>query len=114
MEKRAGGKKDVVISLDSSGVKVTNRGEYMRQKWKVRRGWIKVRISVDDQNKQVVGIEATDESVSDTDESVSLVEQSVGNAEAAGGKVVQANGDGADDVNDNFTALSNRMGSRRR
>ncbi len=28
----------MVISLDSSGVKVTNRGEWMRQKWKVRRG----------------------------------------------------------------------------
>ena len=49
--------KEVVVSLDSSGV--TNRGEWMRQKWKVRRGWIKVHISVDDQNKQVVGIEAT-------------------------------------------------------
>jgi len=60
--------KEVVISLDSSGAKVANRGEWMRQKWKVRRGWIKVHISVDDQNKQVVGIEATDESISDTKE----------------------------------------------
>ena len=58
--------KEVVISLDASGAKVTNRGEWMRQKWKVRRGWIKVHISVDDKNKQVVGIEVTDESVSDT------------------------------------------------
>jgi len=33
--------KEVVVSLDSSGAKVTNRGEWMRQKWKVRRGWIK-------------------------------------------------------------------------
>ena len=49
--------KEVVVYLDSSGAKVTNRGEWTRQKWKVRRGWIKVHIAVDDQNKQVVGIE---------------------------------------------------------
>ena len=66
--------KEVVISLDSSGAKVANRGEWMGQKWKVRRGWIKVHISVDDQNKQVVGIEATDESISDTKEFENLVE----------------------------------------
>ncbi|MCW3133969.1 MAG: IS5 family transposase [Methanophagales archaeon] len=97
--------KEVVISLDSSGAKVANRGEWMRQKWKVRRGWIKVHISVDDQNKQVVGIEATDESISDTKEFENLVEQSVENVEAAGGKVVQANADGAYDSNDNFKTL---------
>ena len=38
--------KEVVVYLDSSGAKVTTRGEWMRQKWKVRRGWIKVHIAV--------------------------------------------------------------------
>ncbi len=99
------GNEDVVISLDSSGVKVSNRGEWIRQKWKVRRGWVKVHISVDDQNKQVVGIVSTNESVSDTKEFDNLVEQSVENIGAAGGKVVQANGDGAYDSNDNFKTL---------
>ena len=37
-------------------------------------GLDKVHISVDDQNKQVVGIEATDESISDTKEFENLVE----------------------------------------
>jgi hypothetical protein len=32
----------VVVGVDGSGEKVSNRGEWMRQKWKVRRGWIKV------------------------------------------------------------------------
>ena len=32
----------------SNGAKVTNRGEWIRQKWTVHRGWIKVHISVDD------------------------------------------------------------------
>ena len=46
--------KEVVVSLDSSGAKVTNRGEWMRQKWKVRRGWIKVHISVDEHTMQMI------------------------------------------------------------
>jgi len=57
--------KDVVISFDSTGVKVTNRGEWMREKWKVRRGWIKVHAAVDDKNKQVVAMEITDETIHD-------------------------------------------------
>ena len=97
--------KEVVVYLDSSGAKVTNRGEWMRQKWKVRRGWIKVHIAVDDKNKQVVGIEATDESISDTKEFKNLVGQSVENVEDKGGEVVQASADGAYDANDNFEFL---------
>jgi len=30
------------VGSDGSGEKVSNRGEWIRQKWKVRRGWIKV------------------------------------------------------------------------
>src|SRR3989344_2711345 len=31
-----------VVGIDGTGIKVTNRGEWIRQKWRVRRGWIKV------------------------------------------------------------------------
>jgi len=30
------------VGADSSGIKVSNRGEWIRHKWKVKRGWIKV------------------------------------------------------------------------
>jgi len=33
---------NLVVAIDGSGEKVSNRGEWIRQKWKVRRGWIKV------------------------------------------------------------------------
>ena len=33
---------DDVVGCDGTGIKVSNRGEWMKQKWKVRRGWIKV------------------------------------------------------------------------
>lgn len=32
----------LVTGIDGSGMKVSNRGEWIRQKWAVRRGWIKV------------------------------------------------------------------------
>jgi hypothetical protein len=49
----------VVIAIDSSGIKVTNRGEWMREVWKVHRGWIKVHIAVNVKTKEVVGIDVT-------------------------------------------------------
>jgi hypothetical protein len=34
---------DIVIALlDSTGIKVSNRGEWMRHKWHVRRGYLKI------------------------------------------------------------------------
>ena len=38
---------NLIVGIDGSGVKVSNRGEWMRQKWRVRRGWIKVVIMGD-------------------------------------------------------------------
>ena len=71
--------KNVVISLDSTGVKVTNRGEWMREKRKVRRGWIKVHTSVDDNYKQNVAMEITDEKTHDNSKFGKLVGQSIKN-----------------------------------
>ena len=33
---------DIVIAIDSTGIKVANRGEWMRHKWHVRRGYLKI------------------------------------------------------------------------
>lgn len=30
------------VGADASGIKVSNRGEWIRDKWKIRKGWIKV------------------------------------------------------------------------
>jgi|GEM_PF-4472420 len=32
----------VIIAVDSTRIEVTNQGGWMREKWKVRRDWIKV------------------------------------------------------------------------
>jgi len=31
---------DVIVALDATGMKVSSRGDWMRHKWKVHRGWI--------------------------------------------------------------------------
>lgn len=55
---------NLVVGCDGSGVKVSNRGEWIRQKWKVRRGWIKVVIMGDTDGNIVdirIGSEDMDE-----------------------------------------------------
>ncbi len=55
---------DLDVGIDGTGKKVSNRGEWMRQKWKVRRGWIKVVIMGDTKGNIVdirIGNEDLDE-----------------------------------------------------
>jgi len=33
---------NLIVGCDGSGIKVSNRGEWIRQKWAIRRGWIRV------------------------------------------------------------------------
>jgi hypothetical protein len=35
---------DIVIALDSTGIKLANRGEWMQRKWHVRKGYLKIHI----------------------------------------------------------------------
>lgn len=34
--------KDAIIGIDGTGLKVSNRGEWIRHKWAVKKGWVKV------------------------------------------------------------------------
>ena len=56
---------DLIIAVDASGVKVANRGEWIREKWKKRRGYLKIHFAVDIETKNIVSFEVTDESVGD-------------------------------------------------
>ena len=55
---------DDVVGCDGTGIKVSNRGEWMRQKWRVQRGWIKV-VTLANKNGKIidvrVGIETLNE-----------------------------------------------------
>jgi hypothetical protein len=95
---------EVVVAVDSTGIKVTNRGEWMREKWQVRRGWIKVHTIVDIESGQILGLEITDETIQDDPLFTSLLDQ----AESCCGSIRQVLGDGGYDRKDVFNILENR------
>ena len=63
------------LSIDSTGYKVSNRGDWMREKWNRRRGYVKLHIAVDVKSKKIVSFEVTDESAGDSREFETLVEK---------------------------------------
>ena len=54
---------DVILAMDSTGMNVSSRGEWIRHKWKVKKGWVKVHIAVDVKTKKLLALEITDEGV---------------------------------------------------
>ena len=94
---------NIVIAVDSTGIKVTNRGEWLREKWKVHRGWIKVHIAVDVDEKFIVSIEVTDEKVSDSEKFEDLIDGAERNI--GSGKISKTLGDKGYDSKRNFNIL---------
>ncbi|MER5175919.1 MAG: transposase [Candidatus Nitrosocosmicus sp.] len=61
----------IVIAIDSTGIKVTNRGQWMRDKWKARsnknKGYLKIHIAtVNVKSKKILSMKVTDEHVHDS------------------------------------------------
>lgn len=92
--------KDIVIAIDSTGIKVADRGEWMRQKWQKRRGFLKIHVAVDVKSKQITGLTITDDKSHDSKHFISLVKQS-----KQFGNVITTLADGAYDTKDDFSYL---------
>jgi IS5 family transposase len=92
---------DIVIALDSTGIKVANRGEWMRHKWHVRKGYLKIHITVDIKKKRILSLEVTSEQVHDGKMLKKLVDDASEN-----NKVKRVLADGMYDSNNNFRYLS--------
>ncbi len=58
---------DVIIAIDSTGIKVTNRGLWLRDKWNVKKnkkkGNLKIHVSVNIMTKEILVLEVTNEKV---------------------------------------------------
>ena len=93
---------DVIVAVDATGMKVSSRGEWMRHKWKVRKGWIKVHIAVDVTTKRLLALYVTDERTGDGQMLPSLIEQA---QRHTNGHVTHALGDGAYDSKATFNYL---------
>jgi len=92
---------DIVIALDSTGIKVANRGEWMRHKWHVRKGYLKIHVAVDIKKKRILSLEVTSEEIHDGKMLKKLVDNASENNDVKG---VLA--DGMYDSNNNFRYLS--------
>jgi hypothetical protein len=92
---------DIVIALDSTGIKVANRGDWIRHKWHVRKGYLKIHVAVDIKRKRILSLEVTSEEVHDGRILKELVDNASENNNLKG---ILA--DGMYDSNNNFRYLS--------
>jgi len=99
-----GDKGDVAVAMDSTGIKVTNRGDWIRKKWKVRRGWLKVHISVAVDKRRLLAIKVTDEKTADSKMFDELLDESKENMQD-GGRIKKVYLDGAYDSKRIFNRL---------
>jgi transposase len=63
-----------LAAIDSSGFKITLRGDYLGNKWhKIRRGWIKLHAVININNFEIIDYSITDDHVNDAKEGISLI-----------------------------------------
>ena len=59
----------IVIAIDSNGIKVTNRSQWMRDKWNIKnnnkKGYLKIHVAINIKTKKILSIKVTDEHVHD-------------------------------------------------
>ena len=89
-------------AVDSTGNKLTNRGEYIRHKWKVKRGWIKVSILIDSFTKELLDVEVFLEDIADYE----LAKKHLANLQDV--KIEDFAGDGAYYVEELYELLKNK------
>ena len=94
---------DIIIVLDSTGIKVTNRGEWLPHKWNVRKGYLKIHVAVDIRKRKIVSLDVTSEEVYDG----SRLKELVANA-SENNTLKRVIADGAYDNNENFQYLSDK------
>lgn len=99
---------DLIIAVDSTGIKVTNRGQWMAQKWNVqnKKGYLKIHVAVNIKTKEILALEVTDEKVHDGRMLKKLVNHVLDNQDKKKIKSVLA--DGAFDSNANFRYLEDK------
>lgn len=93
--------KNIVLIIDSTGIKLTNRGDWLERKWqKKRRGFLKLHVGIDAQTKEVLAAKITDEHSHDSKHLKGIVSES-----AKHGTIVEALMDGAFDSRESFSYL---------
>ena len=89
----------VSIAVDAFGVKVHNEGDWIRQVWKVKKGYLKIHFAVDIKTGQVVSMDVLSEKVGDG-------KRLVNRARENNVRVKRVFGDGSYDSKANFNFLT--------
>ena len=101
---------NAVIVIDSTGMKITNRGDWMRSRRRVsnRRGWIKVHVAYDIESKQIVDFDVTDVSGQDCKDGLKIIERLGEWFNRANKKIMKVLGDAGYDTYEIFNYLCER------
>jgi len=84
----------LVTGTDGTGLKVSNRGEWIRHKWKVKRGWVKV-VILGDIKGNIVDIRVGNEELDENKASRGMLRKNSKN-------IAKNHADGLYDCEDNF------------
>lgn len=101
----------IIVSIDSTGIKVTNRGQWMCEKWNAqnKRGYLKIHVAVDIKTKEILAFEVTDEKVHDGRMLRKLVNHVLdSSSEPNTIRIKSVLADGAYDSNTNFRYLEQK------
>ena len=100
--------------MDSSGIKTTNRGQWITDKWGAhnnnknkKKGHLKIHIAVNTKTREILALEVTDEKAHDGKEMKALVER-VLERNNKSFKIKTVLADGAYDGNENFNYLQEK------
>ncbi len=92
-----------VIAIDATGIKVSNTGEWIRHKWNVKKGYLKIHLAVDIKKKRILSLHVTSEQVHDGKVLPDLVDDITIKQNK---EIDMTIADGAYDNNNNFRFLS--------
>ena len=101
----------IVIAVDSTGIKVTNRGQWMDEKWwnvqNRKEGYLKIHVAVNIKTKEILALEVTeDEKVHDGSKMLKKLVNHV--LDNRGRMIESVLADGAYDTNTNFQFLEQK------
>ncbi|MCA1846859.1 MAG: IS5 family transposase [Actinobacteria bacterium] len=104
---------EVYLLLDATGVKVTNRGEWIRQHGSAgqSRGWLKLHLGIDKNHKQTATLIVTTDAVGDVRKGPELIRRTAKAIRDRGANPTRDYGDGAYDSRADFDE-SKRQGLR--
>jgi len=96
----------VFLAGDSTGLKPTSRGDWMGNKWNIRRGFIKMHVMVDSKTKKIYAVSVTNDKAGDAPEFKKLLSEAIHNIENSPNVMPSENlcvgGDSAYDSKENF------------